>query len=65
MSSDYEADDPNAPTTTQCALKRIESAIRKRADSALLLDLDHICLISDTVKRSQELVALTQKLQRK
>lgn len=65
MSSYVEEDDPNAPSAMQVALKRVESAIRKRADSSLLLHLDHVCMLQDPQKRNAELTALIAKLQKK
>jgi len=63
MSNDaLEFDDPNAPSATEIALKRVESAIRKRADCALLLSLDGICLETDPNKRMADLAALTKRL---
>lgn len=64
--SDYtEQDDPNAPNAMQVSLKRVESAIRKRADYTLLLQLDHVCLLRDPQKRNAELSDLIVKLQQK
>lgn len=65
MSSYVEEDDPNALTPMQVSLKRIETAIRKRADYSLLLHLDHVCMLQDPLRRNAELSALIAKLQKK
>lgn len=58
-------DDPNAPSATEIALKRVEAAIRKRGDCALLLLLDGICLETNAKKRMSDLAALTRRLEEK
>jgi hypothetical protein len=64
--SQFDPDiDPNAPTANQVALKRVEAAIRKRADCGLLMQLDAICLLTDPVQIQQELARLTQKIAHK
>lgn len=65
MSEFEDDDDPNAPSPTQVALKRVETAIRKRADCELILHLDGICMIADPKQRAIELKALTQRLAEK
>lgn len=56
-------DDPNAPSATEAALKRVEAAIRRRGQCDLLLVLDGICLESDERKRMTDLAALTRRLE--
>lgn len=64
--SDFDLeDDPNAPSATEMALKRVEVAIRKRGDCALLLLLDGICLEPNAAKRMTDLATLTNRLKNK
>jgi len=64
--SDFDPDvNPNAPTANQVALKRVEAAIRKRADCELLMQLDSICLLTDPIQIQRELSRLTQKISQK
>lgn len=58
-------DDPNGLSATEMALKRVEVAIRKRGDCALLLQLDGICLEPNTTKRMADLATLTTRLKNK
>ena len=57
-------DDPNGPSATESALKRVESAIRKRCDCELLLVLDGICLETNASKRLADLSILTRRLEK-
>lgn len=64
--SDFDLDDdPNAPSATEIALKRVEAAIRKRGECELLLLLDGICLEPNPDKRMTDLAALTRRLEDK
>ena len=58
-------DDPNGLSATEMALKRVEIAIRKRGDCALLLQLDGICLEANPTKRMTDLATLTKRLKNK
>lgn len=62
QTSDFDID-PNDPTDNQIKLKRVEVAIRKRADCALLLLFDGIAFISDPAERRQAMIQLRQKLE--
>jgi hypothetical protein len=63
--NDIEFQDPNAPSTTQLSLKRIEVAIRKHASCELLLKLDGICHMTDMGAIRSELTDLTKRLEKK
>ncbi|CAE6794435.1 hypothetical protein R70006_05003 [Paraburkholderia domus] len=54
--TDYEID-PNAPTENQSRLKRVETAIRRRASCHLLLKLDEIAFVHD---RGAQMLLLKQ-----
>lgn len=62
QTSDFDID-PNDPTDNQIKLKRVEVAIRKRADCALLLLFDGIAFISDPAERRRAMIQLRQKLE--
>lgn len=57
-------DDPNAPSRNELALKRVEAAIRRRADCELFLLLDGICVEPNASKRMADLTALTKRLEK-
>lgn len=63
--SEFDEQDPNAPSKTQLALKRVESLIRKHADCELLLALDGICHLKDQKQIQIQLSALTRRLEQK
>lgn len=60
--SDFDID-PNEPTENQVKLKRVEVAIRRRADCALTLFFDGIAFIGDPEERRRAMIELRQKLE--
>jgi hypothetical protein len=59
--NDFEID-PNNPTETQVKLKRVEVALRRRADCALVLMFDGIPFIPEADERRRAMIELRQKL---
>lgn len=57
--------DPNAPTSNQATLKRLETAIRRHCDSELMLMLDRISLLEDPALVKSEMLKLKRILEGK
>jgi hypothetical protein len=59
--SDFDID-PNAPTDNQVKLKRVEVAIRRRADVHLALFFDGIAFMEPAARR-EAMIELRRKLE--
>lgn len=57
--------DPNAPTAIQMRFKRVETAIRRKANCDFILMFDGICLLTDANEQAKQLMDLTRKLNEK
>jgi len=63
MSNSCADETPNAATSTQTMLKRLERAIRRRSDCGLLLTLDGISLLKEPDQVRESLLAVQRRLE--